>query len=150
MGGAQMPGPVPQETKRRRNKPTIDPTTVPPGAYSGETPELPNAEKYSERTLVWYQTWRECEQAETFTKTAWLSLHMLADLVEEYYKKPTANTWAQIKQTQTGLLALPADQRRVGFKVKDPKKETTTKTSGAGSNVVGINDRRERLLADGA
>lgn len=137
-------GPVPQETKRRRNKPKIAPTEVAPGAYSGTTPELPNAEKYSHRTQLWYLTWRECEQAETFTKTAWLTLHMLADLVEAYYAEPTASAWAQIKATQTGLLALPADQRRNNWKVAPLKVEKQVLPEG----VSDIADRRTRLVAD--
>ena len=137
-----MPGPVPQEVKRRRNKPKIALTTVAPGAYSGTTPELPNAENYSQRTRDWYATWRESEQAPIFTKTAWLTLHMLADLVDVYYQAPTATLWAQIKQTQTGLLALPADQRRSAFKVEPPKPLAIVSSRV----VTNIADRRARLI----
>jgi hypothetical protein len=139
-----MPGPVPSEVKRRRNKPKIVPLAVPPGAFSGTTPELPNAENYSARTQAWYQSWRESEQAPTFTKTAWLTLWMLAELVDLYWLKPTPAAWAQIKQTQTGLLALPADQRRVGFKVEPPKPAVVPSPAG----VASLADRRARLIAN--
>lgn len=143
-----MSGPVPEEEgkKRRRNKPKIPKTAVLPGAYSGKTPALPNARKYSKRTRDWYETWRHAEQAPTFTKTAWLTLHMLADLVEEYFKNPTPTAWAQIKQTQSGLLAMPADQRRSNFKVEPPKKDPVIKSS----NVTDLSERRRQILADGA
>lgn len=140
-----MPGPVPNETKRRRNKPPVPPVAVPPGAFSGSTPDLPNADRYSERTQAWYQSWRESEQAPTFTKTAWLTLWMLADLVDLYFAEPTASAWAQIKQTQTGLLALPADQRRAGFKVEPPKPQPVVT---APSKVSSLADRRARLTED--
>lgn len=139
-----MPGPVPAEQKRHRRKPPSAPVAVPPGAFSGSTPDLPNADDYSPRTQAWYQSWRESEQAPTFTKTAWLTLWMLADLVDIYFAAPTASAWAQIKQTQTGLLALPADQRRAGFKVEPPKTPTIVRSS----KVSSIADRRRRLTAD--
>lgn len=139
-----MPGPLPAENKRRRNKPAADPVAVPPGAFQGATPDLPNAENYSSRTQAWYATWRESEQAPTFTKSAWLTLWMLADLVDDYFANPTASAWAQIKQTQAGLLALPADQRRAGFKVEPPKAPATTTPS----KVSSIADRRARLTGD--
>lgn len=142
-----MPGPVPSETKRRRNKPPAPPVAVPPGAFSGTTPDLPNAEGYSERTRAWYESWRESEQAPTFTKTAWLTLWMLADLVELYFAEPTAAAWAQIKQTQAGLLALPADQRRAGFKVEPPK---PTAVPNSPAKVSSIAERRMRLTSDSA
>lgn len=142
-----MPGPAPAEKKRRRNKPPIPPAVVPPGAFSGKTPDLPNAGNYSQRTQDWYQSWREAEQADTFTKTAWLTLWMLADLVEKYFANPTAAAWAQIKQTQTGLLALPADQRRAGFKV-DPPKLSLTEPSLA--SVSSLDERRALLISDSA
>lgn len=141
-----MSGPIPSENPVRRNKPKIAKTVVALGTQLAKTPDLPNSEHYSERTLIWYQTWRESEQAYTFTKTAWLTLHMLADLVEAYYKEPTASSWAQIKQTQSGLLALPAEQRRLNFKIEVPKIETVKSVR----NVTNLDDRRERLLADGA
>jgi len=118
-----MPGPVPQESRRRTNRPAI-PATVLDGsqAVSGG-PELPDAGRYSQRTQEWYETWRTCEQAPLFSRTAWLTLHMLADLVNAYFEAPSAEKWSQIKQTQTGLLALPADQRRANFRVELPKPE---------------------------
>ena len=140
-----MPGPVPSETHRHRIKPKSKPVAVPPGAYAGVTPELPNADNYSPRTRAWYATWRECEQAPTFTKTAWLTLHMLADLVDAYFANPTASAWAQIKQTQTGLLALPADQRRAGFKVEPPKSKPAAAKPGSVSSIA---ERRARLTGN--
>ena len=140
-------GPVPSEVKRRRNKPKIAPINVAPGAYSGTTPDLPNAQNYSQRTQDWYSTWRESEQAPTFTKTAWLSLWMLADLVDAYFASPTPAAWAQIKQTQTGLLALPADQRRANFKVEAPKPVLVSSTRAI-ENVSNIADRRTRLISN--
>ena len=143
-----MSGPVPQEVKRRRNKPKIAPTSVAPGAYSGISPALPNADSYSQRTRDWYETYRTCEQAELFTKTAWQTLWDLAPLMDLYYTAPTPTAWAQIKQTLSGFLALPADQRRANWKVEPPKKGTSSKPSG--TNVIEMSDRRNRLLADGA
>jgi hypothetical protein len=55
-----------------------------------------------------------------------LTLHMLADLVDAYFEAPSAEKWSQIKQTQTGLLALPADQRRANFRVELPKPDAQT------------------------
>lgn len=80
-------------------------------------------DRYSDRTRDWYETWRTCEQAPLFSRTAWLTLHMLADLVEAYFEAPSAEKWSQIKQTQTGLLALPADQRRANFRIEASKAE---------------------------
>lgn len=103
-------------------------------------PELPNAAAYSERTRDWYETWRTCEQAPLFSRTAWLTLHMLADLVDAYFEAPSAEKWSQIKQTQTGLLALPADQRRANFRIEQPKAEQQASQGGR-------TDPRSRLKA---
>ena len=116
-----MPGPVPQEARRRRNKPAIEPTRVDVAAPVVAGPALPDAERYSERTRAWYETWRTSEQSGLFTSTAWLTLSMLADLVDAYFEAPSAEKWSQVKQTQAGLLALPADQRRANFKVEQPQ-----------------------------
>jgi hypothetical protein len=121
-----MGGPVPQETRRRRNVPAIPATVVEASEAVSAGPELPNPGRYSERTRAWYETWRTCEQAPLFSRTAWLTLHMLADLVDAYFEAPSAEKWSQIKQTQTGLLALPADQRRANFRVELPKPDAQT------------------------
>lgn len=146
-----MPGPVPAATKRRRNKPASDPLVVPPGAYSGKTPPLPNAKAYSARTRSWYESWRKSEQAGTFTTSTWMTLWMLADLVDSYFKKPTPAAWAQIKQTQAAMLAMPADQRRAGFTV-DPTAPEEPPATGRGKKSPGtvtrIDARRQRLTED--
>ncbi len=142
-----MPGPLPSENPRRRNKRPSPPVNVPPGAYAGWTPKLPNARRYSKRTQSWYETWRKCEQAGMFTTTAWLTLWMLADLVEVYFEKPQASTWAQIKAAQGGLLALPAEQRKAGFKVEPPKLPAVV-SRGKASKVSSLDERRRRLIAD--
>lgn len=118
-----MPGPVPQESRRRTNRPAIAPTVVEASQALSGGPALPGADRYSQRTWDWYETWRTCEQAPLFSRTAWLTLHMLADLVNAYFEAPSAEKWSQIKQTQTGLLALPADQRRANFRIEASKTE---------------------------
>ena len=139
-----MPGPMPSENPRRRNKPRSTPLSVPPGAFSGVTPELPNAENYSARTRAWYEAYRTCEQAPTFTKTAWQGLWDLADLMDYYYANPRPATWAQIKQTLAGYLAFPADQRKSHFKVELPKPTVVPSPAG----VAVLADRRARLIAN--
>ena len=139
-----MPGPVPSEVKRRRNKPVIDPTLVTPGAYSGESPALPSPELHHELTLKWYETMRTCEQAVTFTKTAWQALWDFSYVMDDFYNHPTTRKWNEIKPTLEQYLVFPASQRRAQFKVEPPKSAAVVSTS----NVTNIADRRSRLIAD--
>jgi hypothetical protein len=138
------PGPVPQDTTRRRNKPKFEQTLVPALAYSGEAPLLPNSDRYSDRTIAWYETYRTCEQAGTFSRTGWQTLWDLADLMDAYYTNPTASSWAQISKTLSGFMALPADQRRLNWKIEAPKIETVKSVR----TVAILDDRRSRLASD--
>lgn len=86
-----------------------------PAAY----PLLPGAEGYSARTLAWYETWATSPQASQFVATDWQRLHMLAPLVEAYFRNPTKDLMAEIRQNESKLGATSEDRQRLRMKI-DP------------------------------
>jgi hypothetical protein len=135
-------GPPPSESKRRRNKDEFEDHAVTVATDDvADSPELPGADEYSARTRAWYETWRRAPQASIFTVTDWQRLHMLAPLVEEYWREPRKELLSEIRLNESLLGATHVDRMRGRIKVEPPK-PTSPKPP---ANVADLTQRRRRL-----
>lgn len=112
-------GPLPKEqTQRERNSRRRD-----GGAsvvYADDVvrgPEI-EADRFSPQTLAWYKTWRRSPQAQLFESTDWLTLQLLAPLVEAQQRRPSASAAAEIRLTQERFGATVADRIRLRMRIQ--------------------------------
>jgi len=132
-------GPAPKENRRRRNADTYEghQVTVAEGVPV-DSPVLPGAREYLKRTRDWYDAWRSSPQAQTFTVTDWQRLHMLAPIVDRYFREPTTALMAEIRLNESLLGATHADRLRARIKVEVAPKEVP-------EGVPSIDEYRRRL-----
>lgn len=139
-------GPLPKDPSQRRAR-NADPfaaVILPATGPDGDTPDLPNAEKYCADTLRWYNVWRNSPQASAFGATDWERLHRLALVIEAFHKKPSAVLMAEIRQNESHLGATYADRMRLRWTIAEVEAETSGTHSGAPKSAD--RDRRKRLL----
>ena len=124
-----MPGPPPKE-QRSRARDNKDRTVIDSSAHVVSAPALPprpDGEPYLEATVSWYERWCSAPQATVFTVTDWGRLHDLALVVDEFYNKPDARSFGEIRQNETLLGATALDRLRLRMDVKAdaaPKRKT--------------------------
>lgn len=135
-----MPGPPPQESRRRRNADTyadVKAVVQDDGEIRG--PKLEGA--YSAEIKAWWEIWRRSPQAKTFIETDWVRLKDIARLREVFANKPTALLFAEIRQNESLLGATYADRLRARMKVeKQPEK-----AAEAPAGVAAMDEYRKRL-----
>lgn len=111
-----MPGPLPNERRRRRNADVLaghESSAVNDGKIVG--PALEG--QWSDHARAYWDTWRRAPMAKLFLDTDWMRLRLLIVLVEDYLKKPTAMKLAEIRQNETLLGATHADRVRARIKI---------------------------------
>ncbi|MGW0933648.1 phage terminase small subunit [Streptomyces sp. NPDC002666] len=137
-------GPPPSENRRRRNKDEFEEHAVTVPADAGvHGPELPGDVEYGPQTIVWYETWRRAPQAGAFVGTDWQRLHMLAPLVDQYFREPSTKFLSEIRLNESLLGATHVDRMRGRIKIEQPK-ETTRAPSG----VADMSEARRRRMTD--
>lgn len=115
-------GPPPAENKRHRNKDTFaEPAVTVQAGAEVDAPALPNARRYLKATREWYATWCRAPQAAAFTATDWQRLHMLAPIVDAYWRKPDTRALAEIRINESLLGATHLDRLRGRIKVEADK-----------------------------
>jgi hypothetical protein len=138
-----MPGPPPQENRRRRNADTfsdIKATVIDDGEIVG--PALEG--QWSPMVRSWWDTWRRSPQAKTFLDTDWMRLRMVAPLLEKYLASPHHLTMAEIRQNESLLGATHTDRLKGRIKVQKPA-EASVSENAAG--VTAIDEWKKRLQA---
>lgn len=135
-------GPAPGNTKpdaRRRNAPAKLTSVSADGAVHG--PELPDTHEWPDATSKWWQTWRTCAQATTFTDTDWSFLLDTAVLHAEFWLGDRSVA-AELRLRAAKFGATPEDRARLKMEVGSPAPAaapTRLKTKAAKT-------RRDRLL----
>lgn len=138
-------GPLPKDPsqRRRRNADIVATTTLPANGPDGPTPELPGGHDYDSRTLAWYETWRSSPQAATFLPTDWQRLHMLAQLVEQYWEEPRKDLLAEIRLNEGSLGGTAADRVRLRWTVAEAEDGSEIRRPAKARGAAG---RRDRVL----
>ena len=102
-----------------------------------DAPELPGWERYGTETLRWYNTWTSSPQAAVFTPTDWQRLHMLAALVDAYWRAPSVGLMSEIRLNESLLGATSVDRVRGRISIDRKPKQPVT---------VSAEDRQRRRL----
>lgn len=139
-------GPVPKDPsqRRRRNADIAATTVLPAEGPDSTTPGLPG-DAYDSRTLAWYETWRTSPQATVFIATDWQRLHMLAELVQQYWEEPRKELLSEIRLNEAALGATAADRIRLRWTVAQAAEEQRPGPH-ASSRPRSSTSRRERIL----
>lgn len=137
-------GPLPTDPSQRRRR-NADPTStvLPAGGPEGPTPDLPGGHDYDSRTLAWYETWRSSPQAATFLPTDWQRLHMLAELVQQYWEEPRKELLAEVRLNEASLGGTAADRMRLRWTVAEPPAPASKRPTSRGGAAA---SRRDRVL----
>jgi len=141
-------GPPPAERRRRRNADTYADVqvTVSADTVPAEVPPLPGARRFLKPTRDWYETWCKSPQAAAFIDTDWQRLHMLAPIVDQYFREPSPKLLAEIRLNESLLGATHVDRLRGRIKVEQ---RSTTSDRGTADNVADLMaERRRRLMSD--
>ncbi|MGW6913721.1 phage terminase small subunit [Kitasatospora sp. NPDC054939] len=138
-------GPVPKDPsqRRRRNADPAAGAVLPAAGPDGPTPALPGGHDYDSRTLEWYETWRSSPQAATFLATDWQRLHMLAQLVEQYWTEPKKELLSEIRLNEAALGGTAADRARLRWTVAEPDGPAARKRAPSSRAAT---NRRNRVL----
>lgn len=116
-------GPMPKEPeKRERRNATPEETTLVAGSKV-KAPALPGSRKLLPATRTWYRTWCQSPQAAQFLSTDWQRLHMLAELVDAFFRTDEAKTkremMAEIRLQEAKLGATPEDRLRLRWRFRE-------------------------------
>lgn len=116
------PAPKPEGERRRRNKPPV-PTTVVAGDGQVRGPELPDVLEagWPAPTKVWWETWRSCAQASTFTDTDWSFLLDTA-LLHARLWSGDGSAAAELRLRVAKFGATPEDRLRLRMSIEEPEK----------------------------
>jgi hypothetical protein len=112
-------------------------TVVPDDEVRG--PELPDSFEWPEPTVMWWRTWRESPQAQTFTDTDWSFLLDTATLHAEFWLGDRSVA-AELRLRVAKFGATPEDRQRLKLAVGNPTAKSAPKPS------QGSKERRSRLL----
>jgi hypothetical protein len=77
----------------------------------------PGGGAYLSATREWWETWQRSPQASQFVETDWLTLRMLAPLVDSYYRDPVSSKLAEIRQAHAKLGATVADRMQLRLRI---------------------------------
>ncbi|HEV2069475.1 MAG TPA: hypothetical protein VGR26_06755 [Acidimicrobiales bacterium] len=120
MGSRGVPPKDPAKRQRRNKPPELEEL---PASHDGEVPPLPGRSKYLRRTRDWYDTWARSPQASAFAGTDWGRLHMVAALVDAYWREPKASLMSEIRLNEAKLGATIEDRQRLRWKLPGPEHE---------------------------
>ena len=122
-----MPGPPPKDPalRMRRNKTTTaatlevnEPMLTEPDTW----PELPKRGRRQWHVFVlswWADLWQS-PMAHEFLRQDLHQLYMLADLMDQYWRKPNAKLAGEIRQQGQRFGLSPIDRRRLQWEVERP------------------------------
>ena len=112
-------GPPPKEGPKHGHRAAADQavTSIPAEAKPLAAPLLPDASQYDHRTRGWYSRWASSPQATRFLMTDWQRLHMLAPLVDKFWRNPDRGLLAEIRLNEASLGATVVDRQRLRWQI---------------------------------
>lgn len=117
-------GPPPKDDeKRQRTNAGPESVELDRDARVDDAPELPGADGYLPATVSWYQEWCESAQAAQFLNTDWQRLHMIAPLVDSYFRNPVPRVMAEIRLNEAKLGATADDRLRLRWRLRRADQE---------------------------
>jgi hypothetical protein len=148
-------GPAPKDPSKRRRRNAAEPETVITPDDELRGPELPEGvlgvntktgelTEWHPMTLLWWKTWRESAQAQTFTDTDWAFLIDTALMHHSMWDKGQWTLAAEVRLRAAKFGATPEDRARLKLKVDDPMPARQAPAQSP-ANVSDIRSRRDRL-----
>jgi hypothetical protein len=131
----------PAGERRRRNTPEQLTVLSSDGEVHG--PELPDTHDWPAATTAWWETWRTCPQASSFTKTDWSFLLDTAVLHADFWLGDRSIA-AELRLRAAKFGATPEDRARLKIAVTEPGKKPPPAQTRL--QAKGTKTRRERLL----
>lgn len=119
-------GPAPKNPDERRRRNVVAPLTVVQADGTARGPELPENMDWPDATRDWWDTWRTCAQASTFTATDWSFLLDTAILHMAFWDGDHSVA-AELRLRAAKFGATPEDRARLKIAVGKPS------TGSAGS-----------------
>jgi hypothetical protein len=95
-------------------------------------------------TKLWWESWRESAQAQTFTGTDWVFLVDTALMHNTMWAKGRWEFASEVRLRAAKFGATPEDRARLKLKVDEPLTGAQTPVERP-ANVADINSRRARL-----
>lgn len=134
-------GPAPKDPDQRRRRNASGPMTVVIADGQQHGDPLPDGFEWPDATLAWWETWRTCAQASTFTETDWSFLLDTAVLHAEFWMGNRALA-GELRLRAAKFGATPEDRARLKIEIGDPD----TLTAPTRLKTKAAKSRRERLL----
>lgn len=128
-----MSGPIPKrpDMRQRRNRTTTAATLVDTSPLTDGIPELPKRRDEKGRFKGWrsevVEWWNDVwtsPMAGEYVKADVHGLLMLADLMDQYWRKPTAALAQEIRLQRQSFGLSPIDRRRLQWEVKRVEEES--------------------------
>lgn len=118
---SSIPGILPKDRQAQARARNADRPVHPQTEFEDKppssAPELPYADEYTARTRRWYAAWCAAPQAQLFLISDWSRLHMLAPLVDDYFREPAPGKLAEIRNNESKLGATPEDRLRLRWRM---------------------------------
>ncbi|QQG96215.1 hypothetical protein HBE99_04550 [Mycobacteroides chelonae] len=134
-------GPAPKDAEQRRRRNADGPVTIVTADGKTHGKPLPESHDWPSATLAWWETWRTCALASTFTDTDWAFLLDTAVLHAEFWLGDRSVA-SELRLRAAKFGATPEDRARLKIAIGNPDKmpaPTRLQTKESKS-------RRDRLL----
>jgi hypothetical protein len=133
-------GPAPKDSTERRRRNVSPEVAIVTADGKAHGPALPDSIDWPDATVAWWETWRACAQASTFTDTDWSFLLDTAILHMEFWDGDRSVA-AELRLRAAKFGATPEDRARLKIAVGEPAPVTPTRTRTPAART-----RRERIL----
>jgi hypothetical protein len=145
-GLGAVKGRRPADPEKRLSKAAMVPMTDLESSPEAEAPPLPGAKGFLAETRRWYATWASSPQSSQFLATDWQRLHMLARLVDLFFREPSSRMLAEIRLNEAKLGGTPEDRLRLRWRLSEAERDDErVGTSAARSGPVSRSRRDPRL-----
>lgn len=134
-------GPAPKDPSQRRRRNHAEPLTVVEADGQEHGPELPRNIDWPDQTLDWWETWRTCAQASTFTATDWAFLLDTAVLHMAFWDGDHSVA-SELRLRAAKFGATPEDRARLKIAVGEPNPGSAPKRERTPASRT----RRDRVL----
>jgi hypothetical protein len=118
-----MPGPAPKDPslRQRRNRSSTRATLrleKKPRKRAPSLPRRPEGEEWHEMTKKWWHDLWHSPMRQEYFRVDRHALYRLAELIEQYWRKPSVKLAAEIRLEQQAFGLTPLDRRRLEWSIE--------------------------------
>lgn len=141
-----MPGPPPKPlaVRQRQNKATTR-ATLSTEPTRRRVPSMPKHRAWNALTVAWWRdTWQSPMSSE-FLPSDIHALYVLAELIDQFWEKPTTFLAAEIRQQRQAFGQTPLDRRRLEWQVERVEEKRTRRPRPEADGPARTDDPRKLL-----